>query len=200
MPSFDEWVIFTFDPEARPGMQTVGVYPGSPEELLHHCLHFFETAPQVLKKLSHSVAERALSELCSINGQLGVLSHPSISFATRAQLAESHYQLFANVFQFDSYGSAAFMWWESLAGAEYQGGPPVIDDKPICLRLIATIEKILLIPSKTCQMSALHGLNEIGYPSHVGIKAVIDGFLRENRNIDAEVQRYASAVMSGRAP
>jgi hypothetical protein len=141
----------------------------------------------------------ALDKLPSVDGYLGLLSFPDLSYHLRIELAKAHFKIFRDSFARDSFGSAAFMWWEWLPGAFFENGPPVCRDQAICKQLIATIKQILYLPSEICQKSALHGINEIG--PYIGLDAapIVDEFISSDVQKTDLVREYAYKVIKGQA-
>lgn len=193
MYTFAEWKTFTFGLSGRPSLE-FDPYPGSESELLNHCLTFLLDGQACLSNVPRGRIEQALAQIPSIDGYLGILSLHRLPKRNRAELAASQLIFFRDVFFFDSYGAAAFMWWEWLPGASYADGACIHNDPDMCSRLIEVIEKILYLPSPICQKSALHGLNEIGPYVDYNPRPTVINYLRSFPLISNELKQYALDV------
>ena len=199
--SFTDWVEFTFGIGRYP-RPLAGAYPGSAQNALEHCVRFFENSSEVLSEIPPQNATVALEDMPSIDGYGGLLSWTDLSLADRFTLADSQYELFRNTFSKDPFGSAAFLWWERLIGAEWNDGPTVQQDKVICDRIVQVLTRILDLDAETCVKSALHGLNEFVPNSNNPdiLRVLVERFVASRPTMSTELRSYALKVALGEAP
>jgi hypothetical protein len=207
MATFEQWVDFTFGLTNGPSLLNSVDQPWSTSELLEHCLRFFRTATQVLRRVPQENGEKALWQLPGIDGYLGILARTELPLERRIELAKAHVELFESGFS-DRFPNAAFMWWEQLPGAEYEpSGTPfkqwsnqsVGRDLVICQCIWDSLQKILYMPRESSQKSALHGLNEMASPAKSAYENIIERFLESPIEKSASVIEYAREVQSGHA-
>ena len=85
------------------------------------------------------------------------------------------------------------MWWDMLRCFNGRPEPRIID------AMVGALEEILRLPSRHCQMSALHGLGHLSDEmNHESREPIIRAFLRKNENLDPELIRYAEMVIAGK--
>lgn len=208
--SYGEWLEFTFGQQSPYGsMLTLSDYPGKPRELLLHCIRFFHEGFPASFKVSLTHLKRALLVLPSIDGYLGILAMPSLDTIERQCLCTAHVPLFKGVLNVPELSDEAFMWWESLRGAEYvraatpEVRPPLVrDDVVICNTFRDVLTELLYCDSEILQRSALHGFNELYDVDGSDIQAsrVIADFVASGHAQNSGIIEYARCVLSGMAP
>ncbi len=86
------------------------------------------------------------------------------------------------------------MWWDILPVA---GQPADPARKEMDQAILQVMEAALQLNSIACQESALHGLGHwhLYYASQV--EEIIQGFLRRNKALPENLQKYARSALSG---
>jgi len=83
---------------------------------------------------------------------------------------------------------ACNMWWDMLR--TFEDDP----DSRIVGAMVAALTEVLQLPTRHCQISALHGLGHLRHPAK---QEVIRAFLSRVRDLDHEVVEYAEKAIVG---
>lgn len=126
------------------------------------------------------------------------LFDPAVPWPDRATALASLADLYEGLFSWEPCGDAAYMLFDGLVCGRYGyphsehnlGG----EDVRTRAHLFGVLQRILALPSATCQRGALHGL---GHLLHPGTDVVIDRFLASGRVADEEIVAYAAAARTG---
>jgi hypothetical protein len=90
--------------------------------------------------------------------------------------------------------TACYMWWDMF------GGYPVVQtpgSRKITEACLDVMEATLRIDSLPCRESALHGLGHWHLYSPERVERIIDRFLKKERRLPNELQRYALSARTG---
>jgi len=198
--SYDQWLDYTFGLSSGEPCAS-GPYPGTPDDAFEHCGRFLRASREPLRAIPRAKAVVGLKAIPSIDGYGGLLSWPGFAYGKRTVLADAQVALFSDSFKDDGFDGSAFMWWEYLIGAEWDDGPAVRMDTTMCDYLIGVIEQIFKIGGRECQMSALHGANEVGPATTTGdVPAIVARLTALAPPASGEVALYAETVAEGNAP
>ena len=202
--SFEEWIKFVFD---HPIQETPWYWDTSldtfwddwredidPEQQLTYVTKLFENAASLLLgRFSPEQIDQGLTMLLSGPDDFAirelVWSH-KLPLSIRVQCITSMVRLFRDVFSQVPIKHACFMWWDELREWQHQE-----DRDPQTQEVILTaLEQILKIPSRDCQMSALHGLGHLSHPRR---GTIIQHYLQHTSTLDDELKQYAEIAMAG---
>lgn len=84
---------------------------------------------------------------------------------------------------------ACFMWWDWLQLGDDDSDHRMLD------AMVDALARVLQLPERHCQMSALHGL---GHVTHEAKAEIIRSFLARSRDLDDEIVEYAERAIVGR--
>lgn len=117
----------------------------------------------------------------------------SVPFEARASCVRSMYHLYERFFLKEPLETASNMWWDVLAydfhcgnRSRANGG----EDELMQDVMFETLDRILTLPSDTCQAAALHGLGHLHDPR---TQEAIERYLKRP-SVSAELRAYAVAA------
>ncbi len=202
--SFDEWVKFTFDhPVTDPAWYWSDSWDEfwdawsegfAPEQQLRYATQLFQGA-SVLLIGTYSIEQinQGLTMLLSGPTDFRIADliwSRQLSLPVREGCIASMVRLFQSVFSRVVVEHACFMWWDELREWDHQE-----DRDPRSKEAILTaLELILNLPSRDCQMSALHGLGHLRHPDK---EKIIRGYVQRHSELDEEIREYAQAAIEG---
>jgi hypothetical protein len=97
--------------------------------------------------------------------------------------------LFAELFSKIPESGACTMWWDNYRDFEDRYNPQIEDV------MFDAMSRILEMPERHCQWSALHGL---GHHNHPKRATLIENYLKTNPQLDDNIKQYAKYAMEGR--
>ncbi len=122
-----------------------------------------------------------------------VIWETSVPFEARGSCVRAMYHLYERFFLKQPLETSSNMWWDVLAydwhcdnRSRANGG----EDELMQDVMFETLERILTLPSETCQAAALHGLGHLHHPS---TQAAIERYLKRS-SVSAELRNYALAA------
>ena len=125
-------------------------------------------------------------------GVTEIIWNKKVPFDERAACVRSMYYLYERLFSKEPLETASYMWWDSLAydwDCENRSRANGDEDETMQDVMFETLERILFLPSETCQTAALHGLGHLHHPN---TQAVIDRYLQGS--VSADLRDYALAA------
>ena len=187
---FDRWMQFAFNhPVSEKSWYLAGEmeFTCSPPAVIGYYARLFRDPVPVLSAYDDDQIEQGLWFVVSY--QLGQwLWDDRIPLAVRLDCIEAMPVMF-RAFLIDHPGeTACFMWWDLL---RFFGDSP---DRRVEDAMLRALEAILQVPSRHCQMSALHGL---GHLEHEGKEPIIRRFLAASPHVDSEMREYAEHAIAG---
>lgn len=202
--SFDEWIKFVFD---HPFKEPPWYWDKSwyefwdawsehfePDRHLAYVTKLFDNASSLLiDRYSPEQIDQGLTMLLSGPKDFEIReliwSH-KLPWAVRAKCVASMVILFRDIFSQLPIEHACFMWWDELRDWDHRKDR----DPHIREVIVKALEQILTLPSRDCQMSALHGLGHLPHPSRVSL---IQDYLQQTSDMDEELREYVQDAMAG---
>lgn len=196
-------------------------YRYDPKLIAEFVCKLFSNPRQLVDKYSLKQISQGLDYLISYSGFYSVIRHDQVSYAAKIKIIQSTYTVFSELFaakewrKFGNEEYTCFMWFDIACYNE-----------KLDLELLQLLKKILQIPFKNCQYSALHGLGERIYdiaenrirgifedswtPEEEQLDlqekkaanqkwiAVINEFLKEHPNLDKKMKQFAERAKRGK--
>jgi hypothetical protein len=193
--SQDDWVRFVFDHpvtdmESAWYWDDACSWSGNPRVVIRLSTEMFTAAASLAVTYSREQLEQGFWFLIGCGFDLpDLLWRRKYAWALRRDCIASMVVVFEELFSKDSLDAACFMWWDLM---RYFGDD---GDEKTTEAIVRACERILKIPSRACQRSALHGLGHFEHDDRVRI---IDGYLRAHPDLDEELQAYAIAARCGK--
>ena len=187
---FDRWMQFAFDHpvEATPWYLALDFYfTCSPPTVIGYYTRLFRDPVPVLSAYDEGQIEQGLWFV--VSNQLGEwLWDDAIPLPVRLECIEAMPAMFWAFLIDHPLDTACFMWWDML---RFFGESP---DRRVQEAMLRALDEVLQVPSRHCQVSALHGL---GHLAHEGKEAIIRRFLATNADVDSEMREYAEHAIAG---
>lgn len=203
--SFEEFVEFTFDREIAPVPEgkrekadpwyAHAEITLKPRKVLGFYVRLFERPEFLLTRYSKGQLEQGFWAMIShIECAVAVVIwETSVPFEARGSCVRAMYHLYERFFLKQPLETSSNMWWDVLAydwhcdnRSRANGG----EDELMQDVMFETLERILTLPSETCQAAALHGLGHLHHPS---TQAAIERYLKRS-SVSAELRNYALAA------
>jgi len=200
MLSYDEFVKYVFLHNNLYHKSEVNDWKGDAQVILIYCIRLFKDGKELWRRFEKERLHEGFDFISGSCGFFFLPADPSASLDTGKQFYESMAALFADVFAIDPLQNVSFMWFErtTVWSLNRKSGKSTIDDPVLRQAMLAALRDILRLPSKTCQMAALHGLNELHHPEPRANIETINEFLDAKLAIDCEVEEYARVCRGGR--
>jgi hypothetical protein len=170
-----------FDPS-----QAVGLYT-----------QLFTAPKRCLSPFSKAQLEQGFWAILGGNLECGVMpliGEESLSFEIRERCVRSMFRLFERFFADESLESFPFMWWDQLT-FDWDCGNRVRENGGEDLwmqnTMFETLSQTLTLPSKECQLAALHGLGHLHHPD---TEALILRYVAHDEAMDPALRTYAQAA------
>ena len=203
--SFDEFVGFLFDHDV------VSIPQGNdskPEPWYWHAevthdvrrvlglyIQLFKDPEFLLSRYTKEKLEQGFWAIISGNIECAVTEviwEKQVPFEERAACVRAMYHLYERFFLKEPLVTSSNMWWDALAYDWHCGNRSRAngsEDEQMQDVMYETLERILALPSETCQFAALHGMGHLHHPS---TQEAIERFL--NRPLSPELREYALAA------
>ena len=188
---FEQWIRFAFD---HPVSDTPWYYGEEvfftcdPHTVIGYYTRLFHNPRPVLSHYDEAHVEQGLWFV--VGSQLSEwLWDADIPQRLRVECVEAMSVMFREFLIDHPLDTSCFMWWDML---RYFGDSP---DPAIVSSICLTLDQVLRLPARHCQMSALHGLGHLNHESKEGI---IRSYLAANPKIDDELRQYAEHAIAGR--
>lgn len=214
--TFDEWVSQIFDkPVTDPQWFFLSEYDGEPKPLppiieAEYMTLLFEKPAFLVSRYSEGQIAHGLEYLLH-NSSSDCVFHfveQAIPEQIRVRLAHSLFFLFKDLLAVicsDYCGGpdhpdrrpadyVCFMMWDAGTLQIYPDRP---EQQKIDKAMLDTLVKILALPQRCCQKSALHGLGHahLDYPDKV--REIINKYLASNLHLDEDLYEYALDAREG---
>jgi len=188
--SYDEWIRFAFDhPIAKePWYYSEAMhFECDPRMVLEYYTRLFrDPTPTV----SYDDAHLEQGFWFIVGSQLAEwLWDDEIAIELRLDCIAAMPTIFRGLLADRPLEQACYMWWDMLRRFEDVGDPTIVN------AMVVALEQILALPSRHCQMSALHGLGHLTHPLKA---AIIENFVQKNPTLDPELCQYANAAIAGK--
>ncbi len=189
--TYEEWIRFAFDhPVSNPNWYHTeeGEFKCAPSLVLSYYTRLFREPCKLLSSYDEARLEQGFWFIAftQLNDWLW---NDDISLDLRLDCIEAMPILFKDFFQDHPLEVACNMWWDILRNFKGNIDPRIVE------AMVNALEKILQLPVRHCQMSALHGL---GHLQHKSKEAIIRTFLVHRSNEDAELRDYAEKAIAGK--
>lgn len=201
--SFDEFEVFFFDRTMVPdgqifshfhadadGRQYDDVAHSSPEVVVRHMTGLFSHFGEIAPRYSLAQVDQAIWGIFTSFSLDGLLFDTSLLLPDRLECVRSMYRVFADFVTQSKEGEwgGFWMWWDfilhdfwlpprpRLPGTR-RGDPEKLDAESRILldAIFETLTRILELPDKHAQRSALHGLGHLHHPAvHETVQRYID--------------------------
>ncbi|HVZ79233.1 MAG TPA: hypothetical protein VHE12_00375 [bacterium] len=205
--NFEKWVRFAFDRKVHPRhrskysdqpkkdrgkdwyFQDKWSRQYDPKVLVRNVIRLF-SRPSNFDRFSDDQVNQGLYYLAFGANLPDVLTNKSVPLSLRVRCVESMGELYAGVFEKREIEDSAFMWWDWFEGVprNWKRGPLTANGKALLKAMLDTLEGILKLKNHYCLRGALHGL---GHQKTVRSRAIIQRFLRRNRDLDLHLKIYA---------
>jgi hypothetical protein len=186
---YDEWLRFAFDhPVAKESWYYSEAmhFECDPDTVLKYYARLFRDSKPLA---SYDDAHLEQGFWFIVGSQLGEwLWDDKIAAELRLDCIAAMPTVFRELFASRPLDQACYMWWDLLRHFEDAGDPRIVN------AMVVALEEILALPSRHCQVSALHGL---GHLKHSRKSAIIERFVRLNPSLDPDLRRYAEAAIGG---
>ena len=187
---FDRWMRFAFDHPVsaeRWYFTEEMEFTCSPPTVVGYYTRLFRDPVPVLSSYDEGQIEQGLWFVVSL--QLGDwLWNEAIPLPARLECIEAMPAMFRAFLIDHPLDTACFMWWDML---RFFGESP---DHRVQEAMLRALDEVLQVPSRHCQLSALHGL---GHLEHEGREPIIRRFLAANPDVDDEMREYAEHAIAG---
>ena len=188
---FEEWIRFAFD---RPVAKERWYFSEElnfvcdPSVVLTYYTRLFRDPKPLLSPYDENQIEQGLWFVVSY--QLGDwLWDEDIPLPLRLECIAAMPAMFREFLIDHELDTSVFMWWDMLRF--FVESP---DRQNLENAMLPALDAILQVPSRHCQLSALHGL---GHLEHESKEAVIRRFLATNPGVDDEMRTYAEHAIAG---
>ncbi len=202
--SFDGFVLFIFDrplPTEQAGKKHHWYYDidvtFEPAEIAAHYIELFKNPQPLRSRFSPEELEEGFWAIQGPNLECSVFRViwiEDLPFTTRERCVRSMFHLFERLFFDLPLDTAPHMWWDSLCYDWHCGNRDRArggKDRTMQDVMFETLTLILGLDSIHCQSSALHGLGHLHHPDTPNL---IEGYLKRNRGISADMREYALAA------
>ena len=188
---FDQWIRFAFD---RPVAEerwyfTEGLhFECDPSIVITYYSRLFRDPVPLLSPYNEDQIEQGLWFV--VSHQLGDwLWDEEIPLRLRLDCIAAMPAMFRAFLIDHELDTSCFMWWDMLRFFGESPDRQILEDA-----MIESLDAVLQVPSRHCQMSALHGL---GHLEHEGKETIIRRFLAANAGADDEMRTYAEHAIAG---
>ena len=202
--SFDEWVIFVFDhPVTESSWYSDEKWNEfwwekwhtivGPKQQLSYVTKLFEDSAILLNGYTPMQIDDGLGMILSGPAEFAIdrlIWNKKLPWLLREKCIDSMVTLFRTLFAKIDVEFSCWMWWDILREWEHNERRDPKTKGAIFQALVSILE----IPSRNCQMSALHGLNHI---QHTGKERLIYKYIESNPNLDEDVKEYAIWAIEG---
>ena len=189
--TYDEWLRFAFDhPVAKdPWYYSEEMhFRCDPRTVLNYYTRLFRDPIQVLSSYDDARLEQGFWFI--VGSQLAEwVWDDEIPLKLRTECIAAMPTMFREFLAVRPLDQACYMWWDMLRRFDDAGDPSIIDI------MVAALEEVLDIPTRHCQISALHGL---GHLRHSSKAAIISRFVQSHPTLDSEILKYANAAIAGK--
>jgi hypothetical protein len=194
--SFDEWLQLVFDhPVTVPHWywDQWDKEFGTEKQLQYATMLFMKSADLLIGTFSPEQIDQGMGMLISGPTRFSIANTiwlRALPQKIREDCIASMVPLFRELFAVVPVEFSCFMWWDELRGWDHEDVDP--QTKEIVLQALMAI---LEIPSRDCQLSALHGLNHLWHPKR---EQIIREFLAQNPNVDEFTKEFAGSAIEGK--
>ncbi len=187
---YDQWMRFAFDHpvEKKPWYYTEEMdFVCDPNVVITYYTRLFRDPRSITAAYDDAQLEQGIWFV--VSSQLAEwLWDAEILLELRLECIAAMPGMFREVLAERPLETACWMWWDMLR--TFDSDP----DQRIVGAMVAALTEVLQLPSRHCQMSALHGL---GHLRHDAKEGVIRAFLSASRDVDSEMVQYAEKAIAG---
>jgi hypothetical protein len=192
VPDDEQFDYFLTDLQGQKYFESV---PSSPEVLVNHLTKLFSGFGQIAREYTLAQVDQGVWGIWGANLRLyEFVFDPSVPLASRLSCIRSMYHVYADyVSKLErepdpEIESGVYMWWDLILHGFWNSSRPVIagtwrgdpskldpESRVLLDILFETLTRILAIPNRASQLSALHGLGHLYHPQvHDAVQRFID--------------------------
>ena len=201
--TFDQFAAFFFAREVVPDDEQYGYFlidlygetyfesvPSSPEILVNHLTNLFTHFGQIASRYTLAQVDQGVWGMCANLRLYELLFDPPVLLTPRSDCIRSMYRVYSDyVSKLErepdpEIESGFYMWWDLIlrgfwnsSRRSWREDPSKLDAESRALLdlLFETLTRILEIPNRASQQSALHGLGHLHHPQvHPAVQRFID--------------------------
>jgi len=187
---FESWIRFAFD---HPVSDTPWYYAEEtyytcdPQTVIGYYTRLFRDPRRLLSQYDEARLEQGL--WFAVGSQLSEwVWDADIPLHLRVECIEAMPLMFREFLIDHPLDTSCFMWWDMLRPFGESPDPAIVSTMSLAL------DQVLPLPSRHCQLSALHGL---GHLNHESKERIIRSYLSTNPDIDDELRQYAEHAIAG---
>jgi hypothetical protein len=187
--NYEQWIRFAFDhPVAKPPWYYTEEmdFVCDPNVVVSYSIRLFRDPRACLSTYDDARLEQGMwfVAFSQLSQWLWDVDIPS---ELRVECIAAMPSMFREFFADRPLEMACWMWWDMLRTFDQD------PDRRIVEAMVHALAKVLQLPVRHCQMSALHGLGRLSHPKK---ETIIRDFLA-SRNLDDEIVQYAEKAIAG---